>query len=44
MSDNAAFTALHESGAFLEDTEYAVYRFDTDTSVGRRFGHGIEGF
>ena len=44
MSDNAAFNVLHESGALLEDTEYVVYRLDTDTSVGRRFEHDIEGF
>ena len=41
FSDNADFTVLHESGAFIEDTDFVVYRFETETVEGRRFEHDL---
>ncbi|MCX2818760.1 pyridoxamine 5'-phosphate oxidase family protein [Haladaptatus sp. F3-133] len=39
FSNNAEFTVLHESGSFVENTEFVVYRFDVETVEGRKFEH-----
>lgn len=42
FSNNAKFTVLHESGAFIEDTEFVIYRFRIDSIEGRKFEHNVE--
>jgi nitroimidazol reductase NimA-like FMN-containing flavoprotein (pyridoxamine 5'-phosphate oxidase superfamily) len=39
FSKNAEFTVLHESGSFIEETEFVVYRFEVEGIEGRKFEH-----
>lgn len=41
MSDNAMFTVLHWSGAFLDDTDVEMYELQPESMNGRVFEHGL---
>jgi len=43
FSDNAEFTVLHESGAYIEDTDLVIYRLDIEAADGRKFEHDAAG-
>lgn len=43
FSDNAQFTVLHESGTYIEDTEFVLYRLEIETAEGRKFEHDAPG-
>jgi len=42
LSNNALFTVMHESGALAEDSDFKMYRMETDSITGRKFRHDID--